>query len=138
MSLREEIKHGLRFGPLRAWWKSLWLTRRVHLRAPKGETMHLHYSHPERWDSDTHFDEVRWLRNMGFSDADIRANIGIDPLKPPTPKICASCKKRGWHWTQHPSADGNTILRRKETCLGNGEYFEPPPAPPRDARNPFR
>jgi hypothetical protein len=127
VTLRQDISDGLHLRPLRAWWRSLWAWRNQgnsdHSRSGRRGPIRT-----ELWEQEGRLDEFRWLRDLGASENELRSRMPLNP-------ICASCKRRGWHWEQHPTAGGDGVMRRKATCLGTGEYFEPPP--PRDPRNRF-
>jgi hypothetical protein len=129
VTLRQDISDGLHLRPLRAWWRSLWPSRKVRLSDPS-RSGRRGPIRAELWDQSERLerlDEFRWLRDLGASDNELRSRMPLDP-------ICASCKRRGWHWEEYETGGGGT-MRRKATCLGTGEYFEPPP--PRDPRNRF-
>lgn len=116
MNLINDIKAGLKLKPLRAWWKNLWPQRRVRMR----HVDHASWANRVLNQRMPNANTPEWrIRHNITTVEEERRHLGKRP--PLTAEICASCMKRGWHWEDLDTGHG-AKLRRKRTCLGNGEY----------------
>lgn len=109
MSVWEDIKDGLRFGPVRRFF--------ARLRGyPSGHSIHIHSERPSDWADRILKDHSRtWESSYSVTEKLAR-------MSKPKANICASCKRRGWHWEEYEANAG--VMRRKATCIGNGQYHE--------------